>query len=191
MRFLALVSVLESSVSAFGSIYINGVKYNTADAEFVNGDLDHLPNAEQDLDVGDVVWVRGTVNDDGVTGVAHTVIYDVDLVGIVGAIEPSTSTITVLGRKVKINSDPVFGDNFTLSELSDITLGDVLKVSGFDQSDGSLLATRIDKDISTITFMYKIEGMISAFDAGAASLNIGSQVINYAGFNSRFTPLIK
>ncbi|MFT4941805.1 MAG: hypothetical protein ACI88A_004876, partial [Paraglaciecola sp.] len=174
----------------FGSIYINGVKYNTADAEFVNGDLDDLPNAEQDLDVGDVVWLRGTVNDDGVTGVAHTVIYDVDLVGIVGAIEPSTSTITVLGRKVQINSDTVFGDNFTLSELSDITLGDVLKVSGFDQSDGSLLATRIDKDTSNITSMYKIEGMISAFDAGAASLNIGSQVISYAGFNTSFTPLI-
>jgi hypothetical protein len=181
-------SLSSGVVSAFGSIYINGVKYDTTDAEFVNGNLDELPNAEQDLDVGDVVWVRGTVNDDGVTGVAHTVIYAVDLFGTVGAIDPSTRTITVLGRIVQVNSDTVFGNNFTLSELSDIALGDVLKVSGFDQLNGSLLATRIDKDISTTALLFKVEGMISALDAPAASLNIGSQVINYAGFNSSFTP---
>jgi hypothetical protein len=181
-------SLSSGVVSAFGSIYINGVKYDTAEAEFVNGDLDDLPNAELDLDVGDVVWVRGTVNEDGVTGVAHTVIYDVDLVGTVAAIAPLTSTITVLGRNVKINSDTVFGDNFALAELSDIALGEVLKISGFDQLDGSLLATRIDKDISTTALLYEVEGMISALDASAASLNIGPQVINYAGFNSSFTP---
>jgi len=183
-------SLSSGVVSAFGSIYINGVKYDTTNAKFVNGDLDDLPNAEQDLDVGDVVWIRGTVNEDGVTGIAHTVIYDIDLIGTVGVISPSTSTINVLGRTVQVNSDTVFGDNFALSELSDIALGDVLKISGFDQLNGSLLATRIDKDISTTDSMYKIEGMISALDLAAASLNIGSQIINYSAFNASFTPSV-
>lgn len=177
-------------ISSFGSIYINGVKYETTDAEFVNGDLDDLPNAEQDLEVGDVIWIRGTINDDGVTGVAQTVIFDVDLVGTVGAINPAAGTVTVLGRTVHVNNDTVFGNNFSVAELSDIALNDVLDISGFDQADGSLLATRIDKDISGSVVQYKVEGVVTAVSAATSTLNIGTQQINYTGINNGFSATV-
>jgi len=177
-------------ISSFGSIYINGVKYETTDAEFVNGDLDDLPNAEQDLEVGDVIWIRGIINGDGVTGVAHRVIFDVDLIGSVGAIDPAAGTVIVLGRTVHIDNDTVFGNNFSVAELSDIALNDVLDISGFDQADGSLLATRIDKDISGSVALYKVEGMVTAVDAATSTLNIGAQVINYTGINNSFSATV-
>ena len=174
-------------ITAFGSIYINGVKYDTTNTEFVNGDLDDLPNAEQELDVGDIIWVSGTVNDDGVTGVADRVVYDVDLIGTASAIDPIAATVTVLGRVVQTNLETIFGDNFNLAELSDIALGDVLNISGFDQQDGSLLATRIDKEGPDSLPQFKVEGIVSAVDVTLSTLNIGNQMIDYTAVANGFS----
>ncbi len=61
------------SISAFGSIFVNGVEYETNGAMItVDGDS----ATEADLGLGMVVLVIGTVNDDGVTGTAEQVIFD-------------------------------------------------------------------------------------------------------------------
>jgi hypothetical protein len=75
-------------VGGFGSIYVNGVRYSTDTAEFVNDDNESLINGEQHLEVGHYVWIEGTINDDGATGVANVVIYDVNLKGAVSIIDP-------------------------------------------------------------------------------------------------------
>ena len=129
---------------------MNGIRYSTDTAEFVNDSQESLADGEQQLEVGDYVWVEGTLNADGVTGVATRVIYDVDLKGTVSAIDPTNRTFTVLGRSVSINQDTVFDDAFAVAELSGLNLGAIVEVTGFDQADGSLLATRIDFEGDTL-----------------------------------------
>ena len=60
------------SISAFGSIFVNGVEYET-DSASISVDGDDATEAE--LGLGMVVTVIGTVNDDSVTGTAERVIY--------------------------------------------------------------------------------------------------------------------
>ena len=65
-------------ITQFGSIFVNGVEYDTTEAVIiVNGAV----ATEDDLGVGMVVFIQGTVNEDGVTGVAEVVIVDDNLKG--------------------------------------------------------------------------------------------------------------
>jgi hypothetical protein len=177
-------------VGGFGSIYVNGVKYSTDTAEFVNDKQQPLVDGEQQLEVGDYVWVQGTLDADGTTGVATRVIYDVDLKGTVSAIDPASRTFTVLGRSVSINPDTVFDDDFDVAELSGLSLGAIVEISGFDQSDGSLLATRIDLETSTLQTPFKVEGLITAVDVGSQSLNIAAQAVDFSSALINFSPTV-
>ena len=177
-------------VSGFGSIYVNGIKYSTDTAKFVNDDQETLLDGEQQFEVGDYVWVEGTLNGDGVKGVASTVIYDVDLIGQVSEIDPETSTFKILGRTVKVSQDTVFDDDFVVAELSGLSLGVTVEVSGYDQVDGSLLATRIDLETSNVNAELKVEGIITQVDLVNQTFNIATQVVDFSNTLIGFSPVI-
>lgn len=177
-------------VGGFGSIYVNGIKYSTDTAQFVNDKLELLVNGEKQLEVGDYVWVQGTLNADGMTGIAERVIYDVDLKGAISVIDPANRTFIVLGRSVIINQDTVFDDDFAVAELSGLSLGNVVEVSGFDQVDGSLLATRIDLETSTLQTAFKVEGVVAAVDLVGQTLKIAAQTVDFSTAVINFTPAV-
>ena len=80
------------TVTAFGSVYVNGVKYETTGIPIrVNG----VSGTQSDLSVGDVVTVTGTSN--GTTGVATRIVYWADVEGPISAVSTVVSTLTVLG----------------------------------------------------------------------------------------------
>src|SRR5438105_15560501 len=58
------------SITGFGSIFVNGVEYATAGAQI---GIDGPPGTEEQLSVGDVVTVAGTVHADGKSGSASQV----------------------------------------------------------------------------------------------------------------------
>lgn len=176
-------------VSGFGSIYVNGIKYSTDTAKFVNDDQETLLDGEKQFEVGDYVWVEGTLNGDGVKGVASTVIYDVDLIGQVSEIDPETSTFKILGRTVKVSQDTVFDDDFVVAQLSGLSLGVTVEVSGYDQVDGSLLATRIDLETSNVNAELKVEGIITQVDLVNQTFNIATQVVDFSNTLIGFSPV--
>ena len=55
-------------ITAFGSIYVNGVEFETAGASYEVDDA--LASSDDALAVGMVVKVEGAVNADGATGTA-------------------------------------------------------------------------------------------------------------------------
>ena len=59
------------TIDGFGSIFVNGVEYETGDSEIL---LDGQSASESSLRLGMVVTVRGTINDDGLTGTAEQVV---------------------------------------------------------------------------------------------------------------------
>ena len=175
-------------VGGFGSIYVNGVRYSTDTAEFVNDDNESLINGEQHLEVGHYVWIEGTINDDGATGVANVVIYDVNLKGAVSIIDPPNRSFTVLGRTVKINRDTIFDNDFAIAELSGLTVGENVEVSGFDQPDGSLLATRIELQNLSAPAELKVEGIVTQVNLLNRTLLIGTQAIDFSNAVINFSP---
>jgi len=146
----ANVVTVVGQITGFGSIFVNGVEFETNDARI---EVDDTPGFDDsDLSVGMVVKVRGSVNDDGVSGQADDVSYDAEVKGPVAnlAVDPTDDTIknfTLFGVQVvaddnrtvfRAEDDPGFG----FDTLAD---GDHVEVSGFFDSS-RLVATYIKKE---------------------------------------------
>ena len=132
------------SIDGFGSIFVNGVRFETDDAEvIVNGEV----RDDDALRLGMVVLVTGEVDDSGTSGTAERVIYDNELKGPTSGIEVSADgdakLLTILGINVIVERLGTVFDDVTFDTLA---LDDVVEVSGFTGRGESLRATRVERE---------------------------------------------
>lgn len=167
-------SVTAGIITGFGSIYVNGIKFETDQANF---DVDDDESASQDdLRVGMRVKINGRINDDGLSGTAQDVIYENELEGPVSSIDasdPQNVVITILGQTILVNADTTFDNDDNDLSLDSIALDDVLEVSGYTSSSG-LIATHIELQdenfIADVTEL-EIKGQIEHLVADAFTIN--------------------
>ncbi|MBI3609561.1 MAG: hypothetical protein HY204_02530 [Nitrospirae bacterium] len=159
-------------ITAFGSVFVNRVEFNTTGATItVNGD----PTATQtDLGIGMVVTVKGTINGNGTTGTASSIDYNNNLEGPIDSINLLASFLVVLGQTVAVDSSTVF-ENATFGSLAK---GDIVEISGFVGSDGTIVATRIER--TPPGTHVELTGTISNTPV-SNTFQIGSQVVDYSG----------
>jgi hypothetical protein len=132
--------VSQGEITGFGSVYVNGRRYQTDRARFRVDDDDGV---EDDLRLGMIVTVHGSRDDDGYH--ADEIYYDNELKGPVSAIDiidGSSKTLTILGQTVLVTVDTKIDDDGGLS-YGTIAPGDVLEVSGYP-GDSQLIATHIE-----------------------------------------------
>ena len=171
-------------ITQFGSIFVNGIEYDTSDAVIVvNGVL----ATEDDLGVGMVVFIQGTVNEDGVTGVAEVVIVDDNLKGPISEITSATDEsgavldarqITVLGIDVVIERTGTVFEDTTFESLS---AGDFVEIYGFAESGNNIRATRVERE-NFVAGVTKVEvyGAVNALDTTAETFMLGNYTVNYS-----------
>lgn len=165
--------VSKGTIAGFGSIIVNGVRYDTANATI---DADGNPGIQADLKVGQVVIVHGTLDDGGQTGVADTVAFDDLVEGPVSAIDSVAGTITVLGQLVIIDADTSFDDSISPASIDGLAIDDIVEVSGFFLADGSISATRIEDKPAGSDF--EVTGPVSNLTATTFQLN--NLVVDYS-----------
>lgn len=166
--------VSRGTIAGFGSIIVNGVRYDTTNATI---DADGSPGTQANLKVGQVVTVRGSLNDDSQTGVANSVTF-ADLVeGPISAIDAIAGTITVLGQLVIVDADTSFDDSISPASIDGLAVNDIVEVSGFFFANGSISATRIEDKPAGSEF--EVTGQISNLTATTFQLN--SLVVDYSG----------
>ncbi len=155
------------TITGFGSIYVNGVEYETDSATFDIDDDQSL--TEADLEVGMKVKVEGTVNADGVTGTATSVFYDDDVEGPIddGSLsdDPSTNppsyTFTIFGLQVLVEAGNTTFEDTTYTTLTD---ADIVEVSGY--FDGTqVVATHIEKQ-DDLDDEFEVKGTVTTYNAG-------------------------
>jgi len=76
-----------------------------------------------------------------------------------------------------------------VAQLSGLSLGVTVEVSGYDQVDGSLLATRIDLETSNVNAELKVEGIITQVDLVNQTFNIATQVVDFSNTLIGFSPV--
>jgi hypothetical protein len=165
------------SISGFGSVIVNGVRYDTSGATFT---IDDSPGAEDDLEVGDVVLVQGTLDSGGATGTATSVVFDDNVEGPIeaGSIDVVSGTLVVLGQTVRTNADTSYDDSIPGASLAGLMDGDVVEVSGFVDSNGDILATRIELKVGATEF--EITGIVEGHLPGAMTFMINGLVVDYS-----------
>ncbi len=158
------------SITQFGSIYVNGVRYETTSAKLISSDdnnkvlLTNPTNAQLQamIGLGQIVTVKGTRSDDS-NGVATSISFDNELAGEVSSVSVSDSSFVILGQTVSLTPDTIIDDSLIealrgtevpddmrfgdllVSDTLDLLLpvGTLLSVSGFPSQNG-FEATRIE-----------------------------------------------
>jgi len=120
-------------VTAFGSIWVNGVEVQYDDKTQVANNNAAAKAGE--LAIGQVVVVEAQGNDSQLQAKKISMIYATT--GEVTAVEENTGKLTVLGQSVMINSQTAKQDGQLFK------VGDQIKVSGLRMSSGEIIASHI------------------------------------------------
>lgn len=166
------------TISGFGSVVVGGVRYD--DSKATISDEDGNTHRSSDLRLGMVVALdAGSVDRASATGLAERIRFGSEIVGPVGSIDTTASTLTLLGQTVLVTTSTVF-DSSLSGGLSALTAGALIEVHGLlDQATGQITATRIEPKAGATA--YKLRGVVAALDTAAKTFKIGSETINYAG----------
>ena len=173
------------SITGFGSIIVNGVKYDDSSTT-VSLDSDTEKSVAQttaDLKLGMQVELKHA------SGLATDVLVASALRGPVTSVDAAQFTLSVLGQKVLVDvsgADATVLDGF--ASFADIKANDWIEVHASESADGSLKATRIERESAAQSTAIKIAGKLSALDAAAKTFKVGSTTINYA--NSTVRPTV-
>jgi hypothetical protein len=179
------------TVSGFGSIIVNGIEYETLGATFtIDGDLN---GSQDDLSVGDVVLVKGSIDDDNVTnGVAESVEFDDSVEGPIEAgsisiepLDPTAGTFVVLGQMVHFDFNTSFDDSISPASIDGLSDGDIVEVSGLVRSDGGIQATRIEPKTLQVGDLFEVTGLVAG-PITATSFMINDLVVDFATRSATF-----
>jgi hypothetical protein len=162
-------------ISTFGSIVVNGVRYETDAATFL---LDGVAGTQDDLKVGQIVSVKGTINDDGTTGTADEVTFDDSVKGPVESIDLALKQLVVLGQTVLISLDTSFDDSFSPASLEGVSVGQIVEVSGQFDANGNIVATRIEPKPGGT--MFEVHGTVAGLNTTAQTFNLNALVVDYS-----------
>jgi hypothetical protein len=176
-------TITSGVVTGFGSVFVDGVEFETDSSSFSLDDGDDGQEDEDGLAVGMVVTVTGTVNVDGVTGTAEHIEFDDELEGIVNANNvgaDGTGTMTIMGQTVFISTTTIFESDVAGITSADLVVaGNVVEVSGFSSGDGTVYATRIEVKLATHSGEeIELKGIIE--NLTATTFSIGGLTVDYS-----------
>ena len=162
-------------ISTFGSVVVNGVRYDTTSTIIT---VDGQPATQSDLRVGQVVLVKGEVDDNQTTGTADEIHFEENVKGPVQSIDIATSRLIVLGQTVITGPDTSFDDNIQPASLDGLSVGDLVEVSGQTMADGSIVATRIEMKPAGTAF--EVHGTVSNLDSANFRFSINALTVDYS-----------
>ena len=163
-----------SSVNSGQSINVNGVTYATGQSEVVNEE-------DGELDVGMVVTVDGTMDEDANTGEAHNIHYEAEIKGVVIVNDVmGSNSLNVMGQTVLVDDLTMFVSEYpNYATLDSIPINAYVEVSGLMLNDGTLKATRIELESETYMagMLLKVKGKIT--DVGDMYFTINDLTVMY------------
>ena len=173
-------TVAVGRIDAFGSVFVNGVEFDTSRASFnVRGASAANDSA---LSVGMVVRVTGSHDDNG-HGTATEIRFDADIEGPVTdvAVDATDATIKhfkIFGQDVLANATTVFkAEGGGAYAFADLANGDNVEVSG-DFDGMTLIASFVEKDSATDT-TFEVKGTVSGLSGTAFVLTLkGGSTLN-------------
>jgi len=168
-------------ITNFGSIFVNGVEFSTTGAEITK---EGSPSDQSELRKGMIVTVQGSFDANGTTGTAAKIDFYDNLEGPIQSLDTNTQTLIVLGQTVKVNAGTHFESDVNgviVTALKDLQLDNVIEVSGFLQTDGSIVASYIE--LKALVYQsgdeIEVKGTVNDLQEGPMTFQIGSMIVHY------------
>lgn len=138
-------------VTGFGSVIVNGIRYDDSQAQLVRLDDPDMP-ADAALKLGMVVTVQGSAVSGNAalgtaTATADRIHYRSEWRGPVESIDLGKSTFSLLGQTVRVSAATVF-EGEAITRLGELSTGLQAEVYGYlDPATASLQATRVELSV--------------------------------------------
>jgi hypothetical protein len=161
------VAVSYGGVTAKGSVWVNGVEFQTTRATIRIDDQTFVGD-DRLVKVGMVVQVDGSIADK----VATAVTVEGSIKGFVEAV--GTDQLTVMGQTVRTDDRTVYDNGVPLA-------GDRVEVHGLVVADGVLQGGHVSKQTTAPTPAFAVKGYAKNVSAAAGSFSIGTLRVNYPG----------
>ncbi|HEY0722317.1 MAG TPA: DUF5666 domain-containing protein [Gammaproteobacteria bacterium] len=173
-------STISGTITGFGSVFVNGVEYDTTGASV---QLDGTAGSETDLQVGMVVTVQGNTNANGLTGTANSISFADVAEGAVLAVNLNNGvgTLNVMGQTVQVTDLTIFESAVAGITLDTIPLNAIAEVSGYSDGNGTVYATRVEIKQAALQpgDILEVKGVVS--NLGATTFQLGTLVVDYSG----------
>lgn len=159
--------VAYGTITDFGSVWVNGVEYNSSNASIR---IDDTVHPESDLRRGMVVRVDGSVS--GAT--ASTITVDDAVKGFVEQVIDANRMV-VMGQTIQI-------DNLTRFDNGVVPLlGDRVEVHGLIAGDGVIAASFIERKTTAPTPPFAVKGTVKNHNTAAQTFQVGTLTVAYGG----------
>lgn len=159
------------AISNFGSVFVNGVKYETDDAVI---EADDQIVDENELKTGMKVKIEGRTTSDGSIASATSISYDADIKGPIESISLSQGTLVVFGQTIEVDRLTKFDD----ISLNQLVVGDVVEVSLLEKAPNQFVATRIE--LESNSELFEIEGRVTNLNTNDQTFEMKGLAIDYS-----------
>ncbi|HXE96005.1 MAG TPA: DUF5666 domain-containing protein [Dongiaceae bacterium] len=185
------IQVATGTIIGFGSVIVNGIRFTRkgglADDRVKLGFENNSSASEQNLRVGMIVKVTGTIDAATDTGEYESIEFQPEIRGPLdtGGVDTAAGTLTIMGRKVQIDTNTNFENIRDLTEIGSELQAErqpELEISGnLDNATGILHATRVARKADDFNALpdkvVQIKGEISNANIAGGSFNIGSVTV--------------
>ena len=177
--------ITSGEITGFGSIFVNGVEFNTDNSQFeVDGEVYATQSEaiQAGLAVGMVARIDGSTDASGTTGTATSIVYDDEIEGpVVNLVDlgGGRKSFEIFGQIVIIDqTSTVFKD--TAYDL--LAVNDIVEVSGFHAPNNEIFATYVEWQDVLVPGVSEVEhtGTISQYNPAANSFYLGSVLIDFS-----------
>jgi hypothetical protein len=183
----APLSYTSGSINGFGSVIVNGIRFDDAEATVTDDDGNR--RSRDDLRLGMSAEVEGSAIVDGATGptsTAQSIRFGSEILGPVESVDPAAHTVVVLGQTVVAGASTVFDDELS-GGLAALRVGDRVEVYGrYDAATARYDARRIERKGSVDA--WRLRGVVSELDRTARRFLLGGQPVSYAGLSAADVP---
>jgi hypothetical protein len=134
---VASASVSSGTITAFGSVFVNGHEFSTTGATVVDDDAGTTTNTTAGLEVGEVVDVIPAADSTNASPVASELHVHPLVRGYVDASDTATASLTVMGQTVQITAATLFSDHRACVAASTTPCSAITDQSGLTATSGS------------------------------------------------------
>jgi len=161
----------QGTVTGFGSLVVNGVRFDT-DGAIINSHNGEI--SQNALDLGMVVNIVGRTTADSEIITAQNISYFAAAEGPITDISFGQNSFTVLGQVFSIDANTRFIDR----RFDQLRIGDVIEVSAVGNTQ-NLAATRVEY-YAQPSDDYDVTGFVSNLSTSASTFTIGGLTIRYS-----------
>ena len=171
--------VSSGPITGFGSVILNGIEFDTTQADIR---VEDQSVREDDLRLGMRVTVEGVRDNNGVAK-ATRVVFRKNVEGLIDRLDVVNNTLVVLGQTVLVDGLTVIEDRAQSSAiaLSALAVGQFVEVSGLIDANGTILATRIERQTGFVASVTEVEvrSTLSGLDTNAHTFVLGALTVNF------------